>query len=152
MSNAIDYLQTEGLVPATCMSYHEDISKCNYKCDNGESTAQLRYYCKVGSLVIATTHEQIMQELYTNGPMMVGLLIYEDFMNYESGVYKHVAGDQIGGHAMKLIGYGHDEVEGLYWELQNQWTDDWGEAGFIRVKAGEIGIDSVALACMPDLI
>jgi cathepsin B len=103
-------------------------------------------------MVIATTHKEIMTELYHNGPMMVGLMIYEDFMNYGSGIYKHVAGDEMGGHAMKLLGYGHDEQEGLYWELQNQWTEEWGEKGYVRVKAGEIGIDSVAVSCMPDLI
>ena len=47
----------------------------------------------------------------------MGLQIYEDFMNYESGIYKQTAGLQVGGHAMKLIGYGYDEVEGLFWEL-----------------------------------
>jgi cathepsin B len=103
-------------------------------------------------MVIATTHKEIMTELYRNGPMMVGLMIYEDFMNYGSGIYKHITGEEMGGHAMKLLGYGHDEKEGLYWELQNQWTEEWGEKGYVRVRAGEIGIDSVAVSCMPDLI
>ena len=53
---------------------------------------------------------------------------------------------------MKLVGYGEDEKVGLYWILQNQWTIEWGEQGFVRVKAGEIGIDSVALSCLPDII
>eukprot|EP00352_Strombidinopsis_acuminata_P003786 CAMPEP_0176387190 /NCGR_PEP_ID=MMETSP0126-20121128/36554_1 /TAXON_ID=141414 ORGANISM="Strombidinopsis acuminatum, Strain SPMC142" /NCGR_SAMPLE_ID=MMETSP0126 /ASSEMBLY_ACC=CAM_ASM_000229 /LENGTH=48 /DNA_ID= /DNA_START= /DNA_END= /DNA_ORIENTATION= len=48
---------------------------------------------------------------------MMGLEIYEDFMNYQSGVYKHVTGEFLGGHAMKLVGYGHDNDEGLYWIL-----------------------------------
>ena len=43
----------------------------------------------------------------------------EDFMSYESGIYVHTAGESIGGHAMKLIGYGEDPEVGLYWELQN---------------------------------
>jgi cathepsin B len=134
------------------MKYHENVSLCTYRCDDGTSTGNDRYYCKIGSMAIATTQEEIMKELYKNGPMMVGLVIYEDFMNYGGGIYKHVEGEEIGGHAMKLLGYGHDEKEGLYWELQNQWSDDWGEKGYIKVKAGEIGIDSVAVACMPDLI
>lgn len=53
---------------------------------------------------------------------------------------------------MKLVGWGTDPKVGHYWELQNQWTEEWGEGGFLRIKAGEIGIDSVALACMPDLV
>ena len=82
----------------------------------------------------------------------MGLQIMEDFLSYESGIYKYITGENIGGHAMKLIGYGHDEKEGLYWELQNQWTTDWGEDGYIKIKHGEIGIDSIAIACLPDLI
>jgi hypothetical protein len=42
----------------------------------------------------------------TNGPMMVGLNVFEDFINYESGIYEHVGGQLIGGHAIKLIGWG----------------------------------------------
>ena len=83
--------------------------------------------------------------------MMMGLRIFEDFMNYGSGVYKYTSGEMLGGHAMKLIGYGEDEVEGFYWVLQNQWTTEWGERGFVKIKEGEIGIDSVALSCMPDV-
>ena len=49
--------------------------------------------------------------------MLMGLTIMEDFMSYESGIYKYTVGDNIGGHAMKLIGYGEDPEEGLYWEL-----------------------------------
>lgn len=48
---------------------------------------------------------------------------------------------------MKLIGYGVDGKEGLYWILQNQWSEDWGDRGYIKIKAGEIGIDSVGLSC-----
>ena len=73
-------------------------------------------------------------------------------MNYKEGIYTKTTGDNIGGHAMKLVGYGEDPEYGLYWELQNQWTTEWGEEGFVKIKSGEIGIDSVALACMPDLI
>ena len=73
-------------------------------------------------------------------------------MSYESGVYVQTSGEEMGGHAMKLIGFGEDENLGLFWILQNQWTSDWGDKGFIKIKAGEIGIDSVALSCKPDII
>ena len=111
-----------------------------------------RYYCKEHSLKIFTTHDELKAELRLNGPIMVGLMIYEDFLNYESGIYKQTVGDQVGGHAMKLVGYGYDMYEGLYWILQNQWTVEWGEEGFTKIKAGEIGIDSVGISCLPDIV
>ena len=66
-----------------------------------------------------TSYEEIKEEIKVHGPVIVGLVIYEDFLSYESGIYKNVAGEVIGGHAMKMIGWGYDEVEGLFWILQN---------------------------------
>ena len=34
-----------------------------------------------------TERTEIKAELRENGPLMMGLIIYEDFLNYESGVY-----------------------------------------------------------------
>jgi C1A family cysteine protease len=46
----------------------------------------------------------------------------------------------VGGHAIKMIGWGHDDEEGgdgsLFWICQNQWSEAWGEKGFLKVKAG----------------
>ncbi len=66
-----------------------------------------------------TSHKEIRSELKKNGPLMMGLMIYEDFLNYESGIYKQTTGKMVGGHAMKLIGYGFDKQEGNFWVLQN---------------------------------
>jgi cathepsin B len=89
---------------------------------------------------IMSNFEAIQRELFTNGPMMVGLSVYEDFTHYKTGVYAHVAGEMVGGHAIKMIGWGHDDEEGgdgsLFWICQNQWSEEWGEQGFVRVKAG----------------
>lgn len=51
--------------------------------------------------------------------MMVGLSVYEDFFNYASGVYQYVTGENVGGHAMKLIGWGHTADGILYWICEN---------------------------------
>jgi cathepsin B len=50
-----------------------------------------------------------------NGPMVVGLSVYEDFYSYESGVYHYTTGEFAGGHAMKLIGWGTDTDGSLFW-------------------------------------
>ena len=92
---------------------------CRYRCAEGSKATFDKYFCKPGTLSIAVTEKEIKRELMDHGPMLMGLMIMEDFINYESGIYKHVAGEQIGGHAMKLVGWGTDEKEGLYWELQN---------------------------------
>ncbi len=35
-----------------------------------------------------TSQWEIKNELRKNGPLMMGLMIFEDFLNYESGIYK----------------------------------------------------------------
>lgn len=36
--------------------------------------------------------ESIKEEIYKNGPVSTGFDVYEDFMGYKSGVYKHKKG------------------------------------------------------------
>lgn len=50
------------------------------------------------------------------GPFYLTVLCLEqDFAHYKSGVYKHVTGDALGGHAVKLIGWGTSEDGEDYW-------------------------------------
>lgn len=86
-----------------------------------------------------------------NGPMMVGMAVYEDFLNYESGVYEYIVGKQVGGHAIKLIGWGTSEDGSIYWLCQNQWNTTWGEGGYVKIKEGNVGLDSMVLGCIPDI-
>jgi cathepsin B len=83
--------------------------------------------------------------------MQVGLTVYDDFFSYKEGIYHYTAGVVQGGHAIKLIGWGTDTDGSLYWICQNQWSAKWGENGFINIKAGEVGLDSMAISCIPDL-
>ena len=53
-------------------------------------------------------------------------------MTYSSGVYKHVRGGLLGGHAVKVIGWGIDN-EVQYWIASNSWGESWGETGFFKI-------------------
>lgn len=44
---------------------------------------------------IASDEEQIMQEIYTNGPVEVAFSVYSDFLTYKKGVYQHTTGDEL---------------------------------------------------------
>lgn len=39
-----------------------------------------------------------------HGSVTGAFMVYEDFLSYKSGVYTHVTGMPIGGHAIKIIG------------------------------------------------
>ena len=92
--------------------------------------------------------KEIKTELMTNGPMEVAFDVYEDFMTYKSGIYQHVTGKYLGGHAVKLVGWGVENgVE--YWKIANSWNEDWGENGYFRIKMGECGIEEGVCAGLP---
>ena len=96
--------------------------------------------------------DAIKTELMTNGPIEVAFTVYEDFMTYKSGIYQHVEGKALGGHAVKLVGWGvEDGIE--YWKIANSWNETWGEDGYFRIIAGkdECGIESRGVAGIPKL-
>jgi len=95
--------------------------------------------------------DQIQTELMTNGPLEVSFTVYEDFMSYTSGVYYHTTGKSLGGHAIKLMGWGTDAETGMdYWLLVNSWNSDWGEEGWFRMRRGtnECGLENSAVGGM----
>jgi cathepsin B len=87
-----------------------------------------------------------------NGPMETGFSVYSDFMNYKGGVYKHVTGSLLGGHAVKIVGWGYDDTaKSNYWLCANSWGETWGEQGFFKIAFGQCGIDSAVYACAPSI-
>lgn len=42
----------------------------------------------------------------TNGPVEASFTVYNDFLTYKEGVYHHVSGSSLGGHSVKIIGWG----------------------------------------------
>lgn len=45
-----------------------------------------------------------------------------------SGVYQHVTGEMMGGHAVRILGWGV-ENDTPYWLVGNSWNTDWGDNG-----------------------
>merc|ERR1711974_532356 len=79
---------------------------------------------------------QIQLELMTNGPVEAAFTVFEDFPNYKSGVYQHVAGKPLGGHAIRILGWGVEEGT-PYWLVANSWNYDWGDNGTFKILRGK---------------
>jgi len=123
------------------------------KCDANATAphndfANDKYYF-TGDTVTATNGiESIQQAIMAGGPMEVAFTVYSDFENYASGIYHHVTGDSVGGHAVKVVGWG-SEGGVKYWKIANSWNPYWGEKGYFRIKFGEGGIDDTAIGSDP---
>ncbi len=92
----------------------------------------------------------MMNEIYENGSITAAFSVYEDFADYKAGIYQHVTGDYMGGHAVKIIGWGSENGVD-YWIVANSWNPRWGESGYFRIKRGqdECGIEDNCDAAIP---
>lgn len=46
------------------------------------------------------------------------------FSHHSKGVYQHVHGKALGGHAIRILGWG-EENGTPYWLIANSWNTDW---------------------------
>lgn len=104
------------------------------------------------SYSIGKNVEAIQREIMTNGPVEGAFTVYEDLILYKSGVYQHVHGRALGGHAIRILGWGV-ENDVKYWLIGNSWNTDWGDNGFFRILRGEnhCGIEDSISAGLPRL-
>mmetsp|Transcript_49105 Transcript_49105/g.97574 ORF Transcript_49105/g.97574 Transcript_49105/m.97574 type:complete len:662 (+) Transcript_49105:70-2055(+) len=104
-------------------------------------------YSYSGSTITASGESHIQQAIMQGGPMEVAFSVYSDFENYASGIYHHVSGEQVGGHAVKVVGWGVENGV-KYWKIANSWNPYWGEKGYFRIRRGnnEGGIENQAIA------
>lgn len=135
----------------SCEGEESKTPKCDTKCESGYSTPYVKdkQYGKT-AYSISDDVEQIQMELMKNGPLEVAFTVYADFPSYKSGVYQHVSGAALGGHAVKMIGWGVEDGT-PYWLIANSWNTDWGDKGFFKILRGkdECGIESQAVGGLP---
>lgn len=125
--------------------------KCVRKCtDENQLWRKAKRYGQ-SAYRISSDPYHIMAEVYKNGPVEVAFTVYEDFAHYESGVYRYTTGDVMGGHAVKLIGWGTTDDGEDYWILANQWNRNWGDDGYFMIRRGvnECGIEEGVVAGLP---
>ncbi|XP_068706440.1 cathepsin B-like [Montipora foliosa] len=124
---------------------------CERKCEAGYNVSYSddKKYGKSGYSV-GSSVEAIATEIMTNGPVEAAFTVYSDFPSYKSGVYQHKVGTMLGGHAIKILGWG-TENNTPYWLVANSWNADWGDKGYFKILRGqdECGIESSVVAGMP---
>ncbi|XP_030767592.1 cathepsin B-like [Sitophilus oryzae] len=135
--------------PTKCTDY-VDAPSCVQQCDDTSLNYSQQYTYGLKHTWFSN-EKQIQLELVKNGPVGSGIVVYEDFISYKSGIYQYVSGDFAGSHVIKIIGWGV-ENDVKYWIVANSWNERWGENGYFRIKRGnnECGIEHTAIAALPD--
>lgn len=148
LANAWNYLESTGAVSDESFPYSSGTGNV----ETCPANLGKKYKCQAGTVQQYSSVDAIKTAVQANGPVETQFSVYGDFYNYKSGVYQHVTGDLEGGHAVKIIGWGHDDASNLdYWLIANSWGTGWGEEGFFQIKQGDCGVDSNAYACQADL-
>jgi len=125
--------------------------RCPRKCDSGAASPHDDFdndkYGFTGSISFLSSESSIASSIYNDGPVETAFTVYSDFENYASGVYQHTTGSVLGGHAVKIVGWGSDNGV-KYWKVANSWNQYWGENGYFRIKRGDddCGIEDGAMA------
>ncbi|EYB95948.1 hypothetical protein Y032_0154g2959 [Ancylostoma ceylanicum] len=120
--------------------YHEckgrtEPPKCQRKCQDGYPVSYEDDKTYGWTAYFLRSVSAIQRDIMKNGPVVAAFMAYEDFLQYKSGIYKHTAGAEVGGHVVKIIGWG-TENDVPYWIMANSWNTDWGEDGFFRMIRG----------------
>lgn len=136
MSPACDYLKQNGVPDEACFPYTDHNQPCN-TCSDWESRIG---DTKIPSWSHTMDVNKMKENIVNNGPQITGMAVYEDFWDYESGVYEYVDGGLEGYHCVSVVGF--DDTNEC-WICKNSWGTGWGENGWFRIKYGECGIDDV---------
>ena len=135
------YIEEQGIVSDSCFPYTSatgNVTTCKFICSDYELWTTYR----AKNIRMLPTNIA-MDEILKNGPIITAFDVYEDFFSYKSGIYVSSYQDWVGSHAVKVIGFGHDEDSGLdYWIASNSWGNAWGMEGYFKIATGQCGFDN----------
>lgn len=115
----------------------DDTPACQKTCEKSyDSTYQADKHMGGSYYSVGNGVTGMQQELFENGPIVSAFSVYEDFYNYVSGVYHHVSGAFVGGHAVKVVGWGTEDNT-PYWLVANSWNASWGMDGYFKIIRGQ---------------
>ncbi len=119
----------EACLPYTSGSTGEDVS-CSERCSNAANRS-----LKVANVTSPSSRHSssadAVKAALLKGPLMTTLDVYADFLAYRSGIYRHVSGESLGGHAVSIVGFNDAKKA---WLIRNSWGQEWGEAGYAWIS------------------
>lgn len=109
---------------------------CNKQCNPlakvSEYTADKM---KIKDFIYGKGVNEMIAALNSIGSIAVTMDVNRDLYTYKSGVYENKHPDYVGGHAVRIIGYGTENGVD-FWIAANSWGTAWGERGFFRIRRG----------------
>jgi C1A family cysteine protease len=147
VDSVFSYIQRRGLYPEECVPFaNGENAACKTDCGEDRKHKALDH-CLVSS------ERAIKREIAANGPVVAPLMLRDDYLVYEGGVYTptdhsrqlYGADGEAIMHAVPIFGWGKSQGQ-KYWIVQESWGNNWGEKGFSRVAINSIVRESYGIA------
>lgn len=154
---AMQYMQTTGIIDVNCSPRQvpciANYANCIYNCDSATNCEQYKptSIFQINDDLAATStltrSDTMRTELMQNGPLVIGISIYQSFMDffqnpanvtdvYTQAMFSAGSSDVLGGHAVVVVGWGTDDNGVDYWLIRNSWSSAWGDQGYFRIERG----------------
>jgi len=127
-------------------------SKCDSKAKQPHAVFAKDKFKFSGDVVTYPTDANtIAKAIMDHGPVEAAFNVFGDFENYAGGIYTVTSQRQLGGHAIRIVGWG-EESGTKYWKVANSWNPYWGESGYFRIRRGtnEAGIEEQVTSSSSD--
>jgi cathepsin B len=140
LPSAWQYLTTTGIVSDSCLPYtagNGTVDTCVVdQCAEDSAGSYEKHKCPKSNMLGDTN--AIKNGVMQVGSAETGFYVYQDFLQYKSGIYKHdpsTGNNPLGGHAVRIMGWGTDPVSKEdYWLVANSWGSAWGENGYFKIS------------------
>jgi len=110
--------------------------KCKNCKPSGKCWAQNgAYIYSVNDFGMIQGEQNIMNEIFNNGPVTCSIDATDALMNYTSGIFYGPSTSNTTNHAISVVGWGVQNNT-PYWIVRNSWGSYWGMDGFFYLYRG----------------
>lgn len=155
------YAQDFGLTSSgKCAKSKSELKELGESDSDNEATYRVTKFGYIGGYYGGSRTAQMMQEIYDNGPIVVGINGGFELMHYESGLFIETGEGESGvrndfervDHAVMVVGWAKNPGgKGKHWIVKNSYGAGWGEHGYFKMALGgdTHGITSLTSAAIP---